>query len=330
MKIIISSLLLCFYTQLCAAQADTLALNRAEKLESEKKYDDALKIYNGLLAKDSSIARYYEKRSGLYYDQSKFQLAANDLSRAMELEPNNAKYYYFMALVMYSSENPTPAINNCNDALKYINPRDSLKYPILMLRGNAEAMKRDFSAAYEDYKVIIAYDSTNCEVLSNMGMALSDMKREKEAVACLEKVKRLCPDKPIGYTNLALLLQNSGDYERSIETINEGLKHLATDDVTVRAIMYNNRSYDKLKLQKLKEAMDDVNQSLKLYPSNSYALRNRALIYLAMKQKDKACEDLREALKQGFTLMYGNEVKELMKANCPADSIPNDEDDMNR
>ena len=66
--------------------------------------------------------------------------------------------------------------------------------------------------------------------------------------------------------------------------------------------------------------MDDINRSLKLYPQNSYALRNRALVYLAMNNKIKACEDLHESLKQGFTLMYGDEVENLAKENCPADS----------
>jgi len=315
---------------LCAAQADTLALNKAEGLAKKGKYDDAIVIYDSLLAKDSSISTYYDMRGWVYYAQNKFQQAGDDINRALRLEPNNAIHYFHRAALMYSTENPTMAIQDCDDALKYMVPGDSMKIRVLMVRGSSKEMKRDFTGAYEDYKIVLEHDSTNCESLSNLGMVLSDLKREKEAMRCLEKVVRLCPEQPIGYSNLALLQQNSGDYKKSIETINEGLKHLLADDNGGRAIMYNNRGYDELKLQKLQEAMNDINQSLKLYPTNSYALRNRALVYLAMKQKDKACEDLREAMKQGFTLMYGNEVRELMKANCPADSILDDEDNMNR
>jgi len=299
-------------------------------LAFDNKFDEAINVCNQLLAKDSSIGAYYDMRGSLYSAQNKFDQAGDDLNRALRLEPNNANHYLHRSIVMYSTENPTMAINDCNDALKYMTPRDTIKYRTLLVRGMAKEMKRDFAGAYEDYKIVLEHDTTNCESLSNLGMVLSDLKREKEAVVYLEKVVRLCPDQPIGYSNLALLLQNSGEYKKSIEIIDEGLKHLLPEDVGGRGVMYNNRGYDELKLQKLQEALNDINESLKVYPTNSYAFRNRALVYLAMKQKDKACEDLREALKQGFTLMYGDEVKELMKANCPADSIPNDEDDMNR
>ncbi|GAA3919536.1 hypothetical protein GO495_21520 [Chitinophaga oryziterrae] len=43
---------------------------------------------------------------------------------------------------------------------------------------------------------------------------------------------------------------------------------------------------------------------------------NRALVYIAMKEKDKACEDLKQAMKQGFTEMYGDEVKKLIFEKC--------------
>jgi tetratricopeptide (TPR) repeat protein len=70
------------------------------------------------------------------------------------------------------------------------------------------------------------------------------------------------------------------------------------------------------KLGRTKEALTDVNKSLKLDEANSYAYKNRALIYLEMKDTGKACEDLNKALELGFTEQYGNEVKELKIKHC--------------
>lgn len=65
-----------------------------------------------------------------------------------------------------------------------------------------------------------------------------------------------------------------------------------------------------------KGALADVNKSLKLYPDNSYAFRNRALIYIAQDKLDKACEDITTALDLQYTKNYGNDVLELQKKHC--------------
>jgi len=63
-------------------------------------------------------------------------------------------------------------------------------------------------------------------------------------------------------------------------------------------------------------ALQDVNKSIGLYPGNSYAYRNRALIYLALNKTGEACADLDAALSLGFAQRYGPEVAELKNKNC--------------
>ncbi|MEL6254371.1 MAG: hypothetical protein AAFR87_20350 [Bacteroidota bacterium] len=82
------------------------------------------------------------------------------------------------------------------------------------------------------------------------------------------------------------------------------------------ALAFSNRSFSRLKVGDLKGAMKDVEKSLKLYSGNSYAYRNRTHIYLEMGKRDKACEDLFEAEKQGFSKIYGPEVQKLIIFNC--------------
>lgn len=81
-------------------------------------------------------------------------------------------------------------------------------------------------------------------------------------------------------------------------------------------LSYNNRAYNKYKLGDLKGALADVEKSIRLYPTNSYAFRNRALIYIAMKKNANACQDINKALELGFTTMYGDQVEKLKEEHC--------------
>ncbi len=82
------------------------------------------------------------------------------------------------------------------------------------------------------------------------------------------------------------------------------------------ATTYNNRGYLKHKMNNNKGAMEDINASIKLDNRNSYAYKNRALVYLAEGKIDKACEDLSMARSLGFAEKYGNEVNQLIDKNC--------------
>ncbi|TAE04584.1 MAG: hypothetical protein EAZ95_20535, partial [Bacteroidetes bacterium] len=69
---------------------------------------------------------------------------------------------------------------------------------------------------------------------------------------------------------------------------------------------YNNRGYAQMGLGKLKEAEQDINTSLKYYPENSYAFRNRGLLHLKMGKKDLACADFKQAEAYGYSKSYGD------------------------
>ena len=50
--------------------------------------------------------------------------------------------------------------------------------------------------------------------------------------------------------------------------------------------------------------------------TNSYAYRNRGLLYIKQHKPEEACADSHKALSLGFTENYGDEVEELVKKNC--------------
>jgi len=307
------------------AQIDTAALKNTKSLIEKKKYTEALAVCDKLIAKDSSEAVYYDLRGMILFSTGKDVDAVTNFSKALSTEPNNALLYYHRSLSLYYSENPALAIQDCDEALKHLSAKDTLKDEILICRANAKSMQRDFPGSIEDYKLLMEMGKDTMEALTGIGLSLSMEAKYNEAIPYLEKDIKMYPDNFAGYNNLAYNYQLMGDYKRSLSVADTAIKLFPKE-----AVLYNNRGYDKYQLKDLKGALLDINASLKLYPQNSYAFRNRALVYLAMKDKIKACEDLRESLRQGFTLMYGNEVRELMKANCPAASIPEPDEELTR
>jgi tetratricopeptide (TPR) repeat protein len=63
-------------------------------------------------------------------------------------------------------------------------------------------------------------------------------------------------------------------------------------------------------------ALKYIEKSLSLMPENSYAYRNKALIFIDLHQKIKACEALNKAKTLKFLDSYGDEVDKLIGINC--------------
>ncbi|HRF82584.1 MAG TPA: hypothetical protein PL070_21160, partial [Flavobacteriales bacterium] len=77
-------------------------------------------------------------------------------------------------------------------------------------------------------------------------------------------------------------------------------------------VALSNRAYVRMKMGKDAEAWNDVERSLRFYPSNPFALRTRAMLRLRKGDRAKACDDLTLAKALGGV----PEVEQLIKENC--------------
>lgn len=81
-------------------------------------------------------------------------------------------------------------------------------------------------------------------------------------------------------------------------------------------LVFNNKGYVYYKKGDYAKALSDINLSIKLYSTNSYAYRNLALVYIAMKKMNEAWNVLSYAKEYGFEKQYGNEVRDLTEKYC--------------
>ncbi len=186
---------------------------------------------------------------------------------------------------------------------------------MIMNRGVVKAKMRQFKGALEDYKMCQQYNPDNIELLNNLANTLNELGRTDEGIAYLKKVIEINPDFVGSYINLGFQLVELGKYGDAIDYLDIAIEKSSENEIQ-RAISLNNRGYAYYKLFNYEKALKDIDDSIHLFGNNSYAYRNRALVYLRLKRNRDACDDLYSAISLGFTQEYGSEVERLLAKHC--------------
>jgi tetratricopeptide (TPR) repeat protein len=299
------------------------------------------------LCSGSAIAQSTDgSRAYMYYELKEYDRALNLADSMMVKDPNEVDYVLFKAMVLKAAGKPedgnklidryykdsddhsaafyamrghkkavaslyNESIDDYDKAYKKRDSHDTLLRTILMGRGQARYAIREYKSIYTDMQVLLAKDSTDYDAIAMMVNVLNWLNDTTQIMIYLERGVRLYPDNSLLIGNLAYRYQNMGRYKMAIELNTKAIELDSTSTYN-----YNNRGYEKYKLNDFVGAMQDINIALSKDYDNSFAYKNRALVYLAIKQTARACEDLQTALDKGFTEQYGPEVKDLISKNC--------------
>lgn len=310
---------------------------QAEEQYDRGNYKEALELYSKSITIDSTDSKIYCNRAKANYELKNFQQAQYDYEKALKIAPKSAYVYSEMGFFHKLMNYPKNAIEDCSNGLLYAEGNNNLKNVLLNTRADAYQALGDYSNAYEDYKIILAQnpiESTEAICLVNIAKSLVKLNRNEEAIAYLEQCIAKHPNFIVAYNNLAFRLVERGDYSKAIATNDKALQiiqklkkdnqgitevsqkiKVANNDLLIPMI-HNNRGYAKYKLGKYDEALNDVNYSIQLYPDNSFAYRNRALIYIAQNKTSLACLDIQKAIDLKFEATFGAEIITLKNQYC--------------
>ncbi len=304
-------LLFCvFFSISVAGQSAKELIARGQQLIGEKKFTEALDIYNKAWKKDSTKYDVYTGRGTVFFELKEMQKSFDDFSRAIELEPDSALAYHYRANLMYVLNYTDEAIADNTKAIERTSDEKFL-LGCFVNRGSAKEQKRDFKGAYEDFYRAYSYDTADISVLNNLGTVLDELDRREEAIMYLKKAIKLDSSFVGPYVNIGFQYSLMGTYEESLGYFNKSLELEKDEPLTL-----NDRGFSRYKLNDYAGALEDINKSITRYAINAYAYKNRALVYLALEKKDEACADLKKAKELQFEKQYGLEVNELLKKNC--------------
>ena len=233
-----------------------------------------------------------------------------DFSKAIGLKPDSANAYHQRALLFYTIMYTEESIRDNTRALELAR-NDSMRIASYVNRGAAFIQKRDFQGAYEDFTKASFLKPDDVGIINNIAATLDELGRGEEAIKYLKKAAQMDSTFVGPYVNLGFQYTRLKRYREAIEYFNKALTIEQDEPLTL-----NNRALARYYLNDFDGALADINKSISIYPGNSYAYKNRALVYIAQKKKELACADLNEAIQKGFAQMYGEEVNELLAANC--------------
>ncbi len=296
------------------------------------------------IAAFGQTAADHAKNADAEADKENFKNALKEIERAIEIEPGSAVFQCRRADFLLNLGRVEDAFHAYTESIKLdehysmaYNGRaiieeaagvfdaaivdferaaenaenDTMRFAYITNVAAAQVRVRDFQGAYESLMDAYRFDSTDVAMLNNLATVCDELGQQDLALKYLFRVLKLDPEMYGANINIGFIYQNMNRHKEAIIYFDEALAHMPDDPLA-----YNNRAYSKLQLKDLKGAMSDVEKSIKIYPSNSYAYKNRALIYFAQGKNDKACADLQLAIEKGFTAQYGPEVEELLRKKC--------------
>ena len=291
------------------AQSSEDIFKEGERRYKEKNYAEAEKFLNKAITANKDSAKYYVLRGKTEFVLRKYKEAFRDYCTAIELDKGNVEAYMLRADFLLNVNKPYESIKDANMAIMLTNV-DTVKRDGYLNNGMARLQVRDFEGAFKDLMKAYSFDSLDPSIFNEMGHVFMEQGDSTKAIYYANLSYKLDTSSVIPLANIAFIRSSAGNYKDAMPYFDMVIKKKP------EAYYFNNRGYAKMKLGDLKGALDDVDRSLKMDPTNSYAYRNRALVYIGMKKMKKVCADLNKAKELGFKQQYGNEVDELLEKYC--------------
>ena len=226
--------------------------------------DNALKVYNNLIAQDPSNIQTRNARGKLYNDLGEYEKALQDFSFVLDLYPNFSSSYYNRAITYEAIGEYNRAILDLRRYLE-LEPDDA---SVFNRRGNIYLDRlKDYQAAINDYTKSIELDLFELHIpYRNRGVAYKNSGQYELAIVDFEKAIELDPTYLTSFNGLGLVYSQMGNKEKAIESFTKAI------DGGMREIKfpYANRGIEYIDLERYDDAISDFNSALKA--DSSYVL----------------------------------------------------------
>ncbi|MFY7965931.1 MAG: CDC27 family protein [Chitinophagaceae bacterium] len=307
---LVAAFAIALFPFLAMAQSAESNQNKATEYYKKKEYTKAIKELDKTLLSDSNNIKALLLKGHCLYDLKQFQQSYNLFSKVLQIDSTDFEALNQRGLILNTIQEFEGAISDFTKALK-LNLPDSIKISLYINLGTAKAAIRDFEGAYESYMSAYKIDSLDVGALNNLAVVCDETGRGNETLKYLFKIVDINPGFIGSYCNIGFKYQGMGEHQKAIDFFDKALKIEKNQPLAL-----NNRGFSKYKIGDLKGGLADIEKSIENYPANSFAFKNRALIYFAMNEYGKGCADLHTAIKLGFTEMYGKEVMDLIDEKC--------------
>lgn len=225
---------------------------------------------------DPNYADAIAERAAYEAAKGNYQLALQDIDQAISLFPDSASYQMQKGKIFKQAGKTDSAIVAFGKAIE-LSPKNSKPY---QERGYLHLATEAYGDAILDLNQVVELKGADATTYINRGYAKLEIQADSLALFDFEE---------------ALILARTNE---------------------LKGIVLNNLVRVKMLIGDVEGAWKDIRTATLLNPRSSYAFRNKALVLIAMKRYEEACEAIQTSLELGYTTSYGEEVQELKELHC--------------
>jgi len=263
-----------------------LGLNR----NREEKYTEAISAYKDAITTWPK-ASYYVDLALTQLRIESFNDVITTLHKAIDADSTFYKSYYNLANIYNQTNQYDSAAYYYNKTLSL---NDSLTWPYLYL-GKIYTEQAHYEKAIKSLNKFITLDSTKIEPYFRRALLYTNKGAFAQAIRDWSAVIDRTQEDPEAYRNRGLTYFYMDNYEMAIKDFDTSLTLKPGEPYTLI-----NRGYCYYLADEPNHALQDLNQGLMGLPKYNLGYYFRALTYLKLKKKSKACADLKKALELGL------------------------------
>ena len=290
-------------SELATPDAREAARQLLRYIEADLGSEQLLEAASFLLAKSAYktsfapelLVHLYRNRGLTYLLLDKYQEASKDLSRALELAPDDIWIHANRGLVAINLGESQQALADFNHALQ-LAPDEAGLYA---LRGLAYISVGDTTSAIQDLDYALTLDPYENTSYALRGIASLYLSEFQQAIEYFNRTLEANPDVFWVYSlrGMAYLLLHEA--QQAIDDLNYCLE-LAPNYIWI----YIARGQAYALLHESQLALDDLNHALELAPNLAQAYASRGFVYSLLDQPQQALQDCNQAIKLAPNLIY--------------------------
>lgn len=264
----------------------------------------------------SAFAQTYEKLTELaasVIERDSLEQAEAYIMKALKADPanpHNALLFSNLGAIQRRDMRYEKALESYTYALN-IAPR---AVPVLLNRAALYLELGKNGLARVDYSLVLDLETDNQEALLMRAYIYMQERAYKAARSDYNRLLKLNPLSYKGRLGLATLAQKEGEFEESLTLLNKMIADKMDGDAPVTdklyAVLYVARAGVEADMKHHDLALVDLEEGLRLNPSQLEAYLMRGQIYLSLKKKELAKSDFEQAVSLGAPQA---DVRELLQ-----------------
>lgn len=217
---------------------------------------------------------------------------------------------YKMADQLYNNKQYESSLKICNTEIPKLNEKDSLYEKFLSLRASNYMQIKDYDHSIDDYLTLIRIKPEKTMYYIGLSYLYGETLQYKKCIDILKLALSVNDTDIYVLNNLSYYSNQIGYYVDGMKYAAIGLKYANNSEW--KGALLNNKGYSYIGLGKYQDALNDINESIRLNADNSFAYCYRAIANIHLKRMQTVCDDLEKAKNLGAVSL----TNELIKENC--------------